>query len=357
MTRISGEAWLGRRLRAVAGTAVAMALTLTATPGWASEPTGRHPLIAPAPTAPGTDDALDQRVDAEQSEVSGRAVLDSGHVDIGPRYRDGQWSIQIHDDTVVPSVWRHLPDVVFQVPDAAVQKVPDDPNYTFLGQNPGTPVYVVPQTQNRDVVWIGWNTQDPGTMEAIQRGVTMNLLGVQGPGDVIVYLQSGNLGAPEVLWNSTKPYPQPLWVETNTHTHANWIFSEPGVYLAVIEISADLIDGGKVSSQGTLRFSVGDQTSTEQAFTAAYAGPTPPPGGSPAAAGQDGPASRSGTSSDGTSTALLTALIVLVAVLLVGGLIWSAVRGAAARRRAETEREAAVAGDGAARAGGREGQR
>ena len=51
-----------------------------------------------------------------------------------------------------------------------------------------TPVHVVPQTENREVVWIGWNTQDPGVMEAIARGVTMNLLGVQGPGSVVVYL-------------------------------------------------------------------------------------------------------------------------------------------------------------------------
>jgi surface-anchored protein len=280
---------------------------------------------SPTPGAP--DPGLDQSVDPNQSVASGRVVLESGHVDLGPRYRDGTWTVQIHDDTVVPSVWRQLPDTVLRVRDAAVERVPDDPAYAFIGQSPGTPVHVLPQTQNRDVVWMGWNTQDPGVLESVARGVTMNLLGVQGPGDLVVYLQSGNLGAPQVLWQSTKAYPQPLWVESNTHTHANWVFAKPGVYLVAVEIVAELVDGQKASGRDILRFAVGDGTSVDEAFGVKYAGNLPSSGATPAAGGP------SGSGDDGGPAALVWVLVAAV-VVLAAAVIWLLVRGANVRRRA-----------------------
>nr|WP_232074495.1 choice-of-anchor M domain-containing protein [Phytohabitans suffuscus] len=279
--------------------------------------------LAPTP-AP---DGLTQTLDPNQSVAGGRAVLETGHVDVGPRYRDGQWTIQIHDDTAVPPVWRRPSDVVLRVRDAAVERVPDDPAYAFVGQPPGTPVHVVPQTQNQDVVWIGWNTQDPAVMEAISRGVTMHLLGVKGPGSVVVYLQSGNLGPPQVLWDSTKPFPQPLWVETNTHTHANWIFTRPGVYLAAVEITAELVDGRQVSGRDTLRIAVGDSTPVDDAFTASYTASPPGAGATPGAA-----APEAGPGSDRSAVAV--PVLAAAAVLLAAALVWVLVRGARARRRA-----------------------
>jgi putative ABC transporter-associated repeat protein len=280
--------------------------------------------LAPTPTP----DGLTQTLDPDQSVATGRAVMEKGHVDIGPRYRDGDWTIQIHDDTVVPPVWRQPSDAVLRVGDAAVERVPDDPAYAFLGQPPGTPVHVVPQTQDQDVVWIGWNTQDPGVMETIARGVTMNLLGVEGPGSVVVYLQSGDLGAPQVLWNSTKPYPQPLWVETNTHTHANWIFSKPGVYLVAVEITADLVDGKRVAGRDVLRIAVGDGTPVDDAFTAAYTASLPSPDATPSAAAAAEPDGGPGGSG------AVVAVLVAAAAALAATLAWLLVRGARVRRRA-----------------------
>ncbi|GIE31910.1 hypothetical protein Ait01nite_049550 [Actinoplanes italicus] len=190
----------------------------------------------------------DQTLDANQGLATGRAVLETGHVDIGPRYRDGRWTIQIHDDHAVPAVWRDPADTVLRVRDTARQTVPGDPAYAFLGAAAGSEVHVVPQTERPGVVWIGWNTQDPGVLGAVGRGVTMTLRGVQGPGDVTVFLQSGNLGAPQVLWSSAKPFPQPIFVESNTHTHANWVFGAPGTYLVAVDISAELADGSAVGA-------------------------------------------------------------------------------------------------------------
>jgi putative ABC transporter-associated repeat protein len=284
-------------------------------------------ILATTPTVPAPSDGPGQTLDANQSQATGRATLETGHVDIGPRYRDGKWTIHIHDDHARPSVWREPADTVLRVRDTARQPVPDDPAYAFLGEKPGTEVHVVPQTEKQDVVWLGWNTQDPGVLAAIDRGVTMSLRGVQGPGKVTIFLQSGNLGAPQVLWSSTKPFPQPIWVETNTHTHANWVFGKPGIYLIAVDVSADLADGTTVGGSTVLRLAVGDATDPTEALSAAFTGPLPS-GSLPAA----DPAATNPSS--GTNYLPVLAGGGVLAALIIAALVW---RQAAVRRRAERE--------------------
>ena len=294
------------------------------------------PITAPAtatptPTVPAPADGLSQTLDPGQREAGGTAVREAGHVDIGPQYRDGKWTIRIHDDSMIPPVWRRPEATVLRIRDTARQQVPDDPAYAFLGEKPGATVHVVPQTQQQNVVWIGWNTQDPAVMAAIDRGVTMKLRGVQGPGRLTVYLQSGNLGAPQVLWDSTGALPQPIWVETNTHTHANWVFGKPGTYLVAIAISADLADGSTVSADAVLRFAVGDQTPPEQVLAAAFTAPL----ASASAPARQQPADD--TDEGGNSRPLLLLALAAVAVIILVVVALSA-RGAAVRRRAERQR-------------------
>lgn len=226
------------------------------------------------PAAALAQDDLNQTIDKGQAIVRDRTVLSAGHVDVGPRFVDGRWTLLVHDDDAKAgpdgtSVWRPTEQTVLGVRDEAILQIPDDPTYAFLRGTPGTDVYVVPQTQNPDVVWVGWNTQDPEVMETIDRGVTMSLPGVQGPGDLVVYLQSGDFAEPDVLWDSAGTS-DPVWVDVNTHTHANWVFTKPGVYLAQVKLEADLLDGKTVSDTRVLRFAVGSATSTEQAFTARW---------------------------------------------------------------------------------------
>ena len=173
---------------------------------------------------------------------------------------------------------------MLRVADDARLKVPDDPAYGFLRASPGSEVYVVPQTQDPDVVWVGWNTQDPEVMETIDRGVTMTLTGVQGPGSLVVYLQSGDFAEPKVLWDSTGEA-KPVWVDVNTHTHANWVFSKPGVYLVAGRVTADLVDGSTVTDTRELRFAVGSRTSADAAFAATGSG-APAPAATAASTGR-----------------------------------------------------------------------
>lgn len=48
-------------------------------------------------------------------------------------------------------------------------------------------------------------------------------------------------------------------VPANTHVHQNWVFTAPGTYDVTIEQTATLKNGEKVSTEGTIRFVVGDQ--------------------------------------------------------------------------------------------------
>jgi putative ABC transporter-associated repeat protein len=286
-------------------------------------------LLAPvtAVAQPPSDD-LDQTIDADQPVATDRAVLAQGHVDLGPRYVDGEWTLMVHDDSADPSVWRSLDRSVFQVSDKALLPVPEDPAYSFAGE-PGTRVYVVPQVQNPDVAWIGWNTQDPEVMATIDGGVTLTLTGVDGPGELFVYLQAGNFGAADVLWNSTKDEPQDIWVDVNTHTHANWIFTKPGVYLVQVEVAADLVDGRTVSDTATLRFAIGDTTDVEPAFAADTSASD-----KAAATPADAP-SDDGAATEADSRPSVAVLVIgAVALVLVVGVVVVVVRGRAAKRRA-----------------------
>ncbi|MFC0111657.1 TIGR03773 family transporter-associated surface protein [Kibdelosporangium aridum] len=201
-------------------------------------------------------------------------VIADGHIDMGPRFVDGKWTVQIRDDTVSPTEWRDLSDVVVQVPDAAKTQIPSDAVYGFLGVA-GSPVWLLPQVQRPGVVWPGWNTQDPEVVAKVGREVTWRLGGVRGPGTFVLFL-SGNFGAPQVIFDSSKPYPQETGIEANTHVHGNWAFSAPGTYLLDIEMTGTANDGKALADRRTLRVHVGDDR-PEQVFDVATSTTASPP--------------------------------------------------------------------------------
>ncbi|SNS60586.1 surface-anchored protein [Micrococcales bacterium KH10] len=322
-----------------------------------------------AVTATAVDDPnLDQQLD-DLAVAHGTRVLDAGHVDMGPKYDDGVWTMMIHDDVAkadanATSVWRHPDETVFHVLDQSELQIPDDPIYSFIGPEPGESVWVIPQTQNPDVVWLGWNTQDPEVMTTIDRGITLSLDGVQGPGDVSVYLQSGTFGEPQVLWDSRQPEVQPLWVDVNTHTHANWAFTEPGVYLMQVRADADLLDGSQVSDTQVLRFAVGTATSTDEALAATWEEPTEPSDAGTSDGANNGNSADSGAAAPGDSAAetdaevaadsdqessplvpILVGAIILVAVALIAGFTIAVVRGNRARKQVLAQRATVAAAD------------
>lgn len=197
-------------------------------------------------------------------------MIQAGHADFGPTLAGGHWKIQIRDDTGDDPVWRDPENVVFKLGSSSIIPMPNDAAYNFIGEKPGTKLYVIPQTQNPNVPWLGWNTQEGGVLNELDRGAKLSLEGVSGPGKLHVYLENGN-NNPQQLWDSTKGYPQNSWIETNAHTHVNWVFSKPGIYHVKLTFSGKLKNGRAVSDTRVLNFAVGDNTDPNAALGAVAA--------------------------------------------------------------------------------------
>lgn len=321
--------WSRRLTRVAAGLGIAMLCTC--------------PIVATAQAGMASTDPLGQTLDPNQAQGEGRVVLDAGHVDFGPTLNTGAFILEVHDDTQVPSVWRQLDDVVVHVNDRATLAVPDTQDYAFLGQPVGTEVWVIPQTQETGVVWMGWNTQEPLLMAGVSGGITLSVAGIQGPGDVVVFLNSGNFGPPQLLWDSSEAFPQASWIEVNTHTHANWVFSEPGVYGVKLIAETQSLSGETWRTAGILRIAVGDATDPQEAFAFVYDDSTALEQADELAAADDAPA---GNSADDTAQ-LLAIVAVIVAVVLIGAVAVIVITGRRAKRLAFATRSSRAPGDGA----------
>lgn len=297
-------------------------------------------VCAPA-SAQVTDPALQQTVtDQEQFAPRGQAhTFTQGHADLGVRVDEGPGkpsadgvSLMLRDDASEQPIWRHLEDVVFAAGDAAQMQLPQDEAYGFIQATPTNTVWVLPQTQVPGVPWLGWSTQSPGLVKQSQQGVTLKFLGHQGPGQVSMFLQAGGFSKPNVLWNSAITSPQPMWVDRNTHAHANWVFTQAGAHLVAMGVSITLPDGTKRSTVQLLRFAIG--VPPRDAQTAQWAGALPRVGEAPsrganaqgangAATSQTGNAATRTTDDDETAAILWIWVGIAIAVLVMVGIcIW-----------------------------------
>ena len=312
-------------------------------------------VIVGAPSSvadPSPDPDLAQSVSAHEEWRGEASEISVGHVDLGPRLIDGQWRAGLRHDAESGAVWRDPNQTVLRVSDAAIMTAPDSADYPFLADVAGTPVYVVPQTQNPGVVWLGWNTQDPAVTATIDRGLTMRVGPVTGPGRAWLFLQSGTFGKPLLLADSGAA-PGDVWIDSGTHVHANWAFSAPGTYTATVTFLGTTTAGEAVSASTTLRFAVGDAASASEALAMAAPAAAPADGASasssgaaPAASGVAGPAASSSSSSSSSGAAsgglpdwafLAIIAVAAVSLLVIGALV------VARSRRSRAEQAAAIA--------------
>ena len=171
-------------------------------------------------------------------------TLSAGHADvIDPTYTAGTLKIEVKDGTAATPVFRDPADVVFQVRPAARTTVPGSAGYSFLG-TPGSPVWVLPQTQNANLLWPGWNTQrlSGSTFTATRT----SLLSVSG-GQFAVYTTNA-FGQPTVLFDSGDGLPDTRSVPVGTHAHANWAFRSAGTYTVTFQVTGTLVGGATVTS-------------------------------------------------------------------------------------------------------------
>lgn len=305
--------------------------------GGGAEDNGDNQVTSPqiemtANTFGDEESALKQTVtDDEDVAAPGTAsTAERGHYDLGIQWTpEGELGMKLRDDSAAKPIWRDTEDVVFDVSDASQLTLPADSGdaYSFTGAKAGDKVWVLPQTESPDAPWLGWNTQSPQLNEQFKDGMNLRLLGHQGPGDLSLFLQNGTFEEPQVLWSTAgedagkRGGKNEIYVDMNTHVHANWVFTEPGVHKVAVAATGIDVDGKEHSTVHVLKFAVG--TNPDEAHAASWDGELPSVEGmGETEADQDG---------DSSTAPLIIAAAVAVVVVVAGGF------GIARRRKSKKE--------------------
>jgi surface-anchored protein len=180
-------------------------------------------------------------------------TLDHGHIDaFYVSAANGRAVLQLMEDVTGYHVIRDAETVLLKVNQSA--------RGTVAGAPPGTPAsgYVLPLTQRSDLIWPGWDTNR--TSASGYSDVSISVTNVSGPGTVSLYTQ-GDWGAwASLLTNGGYRLPGTFREPRPVHTHAQWVFSEKGVYKLTVRAVATNPKTGKslTTSSHTYVFQVGD---------------------------------------------------------------------------------------------------
>jgi len=209
-------------------------------------------VVAPPPPPPqgGGGPAPQDPSYPDAQCVAGSTILSSGHIDYASRIVGGKLESLVGDDTGGSKVYREPSSVVLWLKPSS--------EGVLGGSVPqvgpaGARVWQVPQSQNPNLIWLGWST------EALNAGntsgpVSWTLNGVDGPGSVTVWTQSSFGGVQQLVFAGPGSTSVPL----GTHAHAYWTFTAEGIYRLSFTQTATLVGGGTSSDTETLTIVVGD---------------------------------------------------------------------------------------------------
>jgi surface-anchored protein len=173
------------------------------------------------------------------------AVLTTEHVDLFTVQYNGSWNFFVSDDD----------NAIFHSPNAALNYVaagaktvqPAGSQWNFIGAGAGNDVWILPQSQNPDLLYAGARTiVNPGVFAG---GIQVQLRSVEGPGDFSLY-SSGSFGTPTVRSASADGINgSDAWsVPAPGHVHYNWAFTQAGIYAVEISASGNFNGGGSSNS-------------------------------------------------------------------------------------------------------------
>lgn len=195
-------------------------------------------------------------------------VLTNEHVDlIAPVFDGGRLGLQAKVGTAADHTFYDPADVLVQVVPAAESTIPSGDAYAFLG-SPGAPLWLIPETQNPDVVWAGWSTEGLAAGTFAGDAVAMRLVSAEGPGAVEVFQTTG-FGDVSRIFSSEESLPA-RQQSVGQHVHANWAFSAEGNYTLSFEVSATTAGGQSVTT-GPVAYSfvVGERSGAGNAAASA----------------------------------------------------------------------------------------
>ncbi|WP_211256651.1 choice-of-anchor M domain-containing protein, partial [Actinoalloteichus caeruleus] len=98
-----------------------------------------------------------------------------------------------------------------------------------------------------DVLWAGWGSDIRWHEEVVLGSLDWRLDHVTGPGNLAMYLSSAARDGAPPVFVSRGGSPNVRMMSVPAHTHANWAFTEEGVYCLTFSASGTLLDGRTVS--------------------------------------------------------------------------------------------------------------
>ena len=249
-----------------------------------------EPEPAPNPTpAPAPDNGGNDATPAPASSLLSDPVeIARGHLDVRLTQASGEggltYGLAVKDDSLTnarTSVLRTVGSTTLTVaPNARFVRPASlsDPSYDVLGPV-GTATYVLPETQNSDIVWPGLSTEGID-YAALPDGADLTLHLAQAPeGARVAFFQGGTFGAgAKVHFDSTKGDGVVHTTEA-THMHGNWVFSAPGTYR--IEVGARSGERSLVEPQSFTVIVRSGHRNEQPAPVEEEPVPTPSPGPSP----------------------------------------------------------------------------
>ena len=251
-----------------------------------------EPEPAPNPTpapAPAPDNGGNDATPAPASSLLSDPVeIARGHLDVRLTQASGEggltYGLAVKDDSLTnarTSVLRTVGSTTLTVaPNARFVRPASlsDASYDVLGPV-GTATYVLPETQNSDIVWPGLSTEGID-YAALPEGADLTLHLAQAPeGARVAFFQGGTFGAgAKVHFDSSKGDGLVHTTEA-THMHGNWVFSAPGTYR--IEVGARSGERSLVEPQSFTVIVRSGHRNEQPAPVDEEPVPTPSPGPSP----------------------------------------------------------------------------
>ena len=246
------------------------------------------PNPTPAPTPAPDNGGNDATPDPASSLLSDPVEIARGHLDVRLTQANGEggltYGLAVKDDSLTnarTSVLRTVGSTTLTVaPNARFVRPASlsDASYDVLGPV-GTATYVLPETQNSDIVWPGLSTEGID-YAALPEGADLTLHLAQAPeGARVAFFQGGTFGAgAKVHFDSSKGDGLVHTTEA-THMHGNWVFSAPGTYR--IEVGARSGERSLVEPQSFTVIVRSGHRNEQPAPVDEEPVPTPSPGPSP----------------------------------------------------------------------------
>jgi surface-anchored protein len=179
-------------------------------------------------------------------------VFAAGELDLEVAYEEGAFELVLLDEVNEQEI--EASDVLLTGVAGTLEPVPNDPAFAFLG-NPGDRIFILPQDEQEGVLFLGIAGDEIPAGEFQDDMVGLNLVGINGPGDVFLYATDA-FGAPETFFNSANGIDESdvFPINVGGHSHQNWGFSAAGAYEVILQASGIKTGNGESIASDSVSF-------------------------------------------------------------------------------------------------------